>query len=413
MVKRVFVLIVAACLLLSLAGCQKEEPVRSGENLMEGIRRENTDTADLQADCPAVTDFSVRLFQANVRSGENVLVSPLSVLYALSMTANGADGDTLDQMETVMGLPSETLNVWMHTYLHQFSENDGLYLANAIWFKDDPALTPQADFLQTNANYYGADIYKAPFNPATCEDINRWIEDNTNGMIPEALDEIHDDAVMYLLNALAFDAKWEEKYKEKQLRDWTFTTESGEEQLVQMMLSEESWYLEDAYATGFMKPYKGGKFAFVALLPNADTTVEEYIDNLSAQQLKQMLSQPQEITVNAGIPEFEVTYDAPMGEALCEMGMTNAFDRIDADFSRMATHDTWNICIRRLLHKTCISVTAQGTKAAAETTVEMDAPSAPPPGLEEYVILDRPFLYMIMDCENQIPIFMCVMMEIE
>ena len=409
--KRVFTLILVACLLLTLVGCQKEETVRSGENLMEGIQGKKPDTVELQEARPAVTDFAVRLFQANVQPGENVLISPLSVLYALSMTANGADGETLAQMETVLGLPSETLNTWMYTYLRQFSKDDGLYLANAIWVKDDPALTVQTDFLQTNADYYDTDVYKAPFNRATCQDMNHWVEINTNGMIQDALDEISNEAVMYLLNTQAFDAKWEEKYKEKQLRDWTFTTESGEEQLVQMMLSEEAWYLEDAYATGFMKPYKGGKFAFVALLPNADTTVEEYIDNLSAQQLKQMLSQPQEITVNAGIPEFEVTYDAPMGEALCEMGMTDAFDMFDADFSRMATNDTWNIYIRRLLHKTCISVTAQGTKAAAETTVEMVAPSAPPPGLEEFVILDRPFLYLIIDCENQIPIFIGTMMN--
>ena len=409
--KRISTLILVICLLLSFVGCQKEELVRYGENLMEGVRGKKPDTAQLQADCPEVTDFAVRLFKANVQAGENVLVSPLSVLYALSMTANGADGETLAQMETVLGLPAETLNAWTYTYLRQFSKDDGLYLANAIWFEDDPALTVQADFLQTNADYYGADIYKAPFNGATCEDINRWVEENTNGMIQNALDEIPVDAVMYLLNAQAFDVEWEEEYQHRQLRDGTFTTESGEEVNVQMMRSQESWYLEDANATGFLKPYKGGKFAFVALLPNAGVTVEEYIDSLSAQQLQQMLSQPQEITVNASIPAFEAAYEAPMKEALCQMGMSDAFDMLAADFSRMATHDVWNVCIGRLLHKTCISVTAQGTKAAAETTVEMDAPSAPPPGLEKDVILDRPFLYMIIDCENQIPIFVGTMMN--
>lgn len=411
--KRVFTLILVACLLLTLVGCQKEETVRSGENLMEGIQGKKPDTVELQADRPAVTDFAVRLFQANVQPGENVLISPLSVLYALSMTANGADGETLAQMETVLGLPSETLNTWMYTYLRQFSKDDGLYLANAIWVKDDPALTVQTDFLQTNADYYDTDVYKAPFNRATCQDMNHWVEINTNGMIQDALDEISNEAVMYLLNTQAFDAKWEEKYKQEQLDDGTFTTESGEKQNVQMMWSQEWWYLEDDYATGFIKPYKGYKFAFVALLPNEGVTMEAYVDSLSAQQLLQMLSQPQEITVNVGIPAFEAAYEAPMKEALCEMGVSNAFDMVAADFSRMATHNEGNIYIERLLHKTCISVTAEGTKAATETTVEMDAPSAPPPGLEEYVILDRPFLYMIMDCENQIPIFMGVTMEIE
>ena len=91
-------------------------------------------------------------------------------------------------------------------------ESSPLKLANSIWFNDDPSFTVNEDFLQTNADHYGAGIYKAPFNEGTCEEINNWVSDHTDGMVKNILDKIPEDAVMYLINALAFDARWEEVY---------------------------------------------------------------------------------------------------------------------------------------------------------------------------------------------------------
>ena len=249
-------------------------------------------------------------------------------------------------------------------------------------------------------------------------DISSWVEKKTDGLIQDALIEIPEDAVMYLINAEAFNAEWEVKYWGEDIQDGVFTTESGEQYDVQMMCSEEQWYYEDAYATGFLKPYKDENFAFVALLPNEGLSMDEYLKTLDAEHLMQMLVQPYDVEVIASIPEFENECDLSMSQPLSEMGMPDAFDAICADFSRMAVYQgeqvVHNIMISEVLHKTYISVTAQGTKAAAETTVEMLAPTAPPPGEESVVktvTLNRPFLYMIVDCENLIPIFMGIMME--
>ena len=137
-----------------------------------------------------------------------------------------------------------------------------------------------------------------------------------------------------------------------------FTMEDGTRQDVDMMHSEEYTYLEDDLATGFIKYYKDRKYAFVAMLPNDGVTVSQYVDSLTGEHLRELLNNPQDVTVFASIPKFETEYDIEMSEVLQEMGMTDAFDWQVADFSKLGTYnvDGMNICINRMLHKTFISV---------------------------------------------------------
>ena len=180
------------------------------------------------------------------------------------MTANGAKEETLAQMESVLGMTKDELNIYLYSYMKKLpnGEKYKLSLANSIWFTDDESFTVNRDFLQTNADYYGADIYKSPFDQKTCKEINKWVEDNTDGMIPEILDEINSEAVMYLVNALAFDAEWAKLYRESSVKYGKFTKEDGSEQNVELMYNTENVYLEDDNASGFMKYYKDGKYAW-------------------------------------------------------------------------------------------------------------------------------------------------------
>ena len=253
-----------------------------------------------------MTDFAVRLFKASAGDGENTLISPLSVLIALSMTANGADGETLSQMENVLGMPISELNAWINVYMENLPEEDKykLSLANSIWFRDTDTLTVKEDFLQTNADYYGAGIFKAPFDNTTLRDINKWVEDNTDGMIKDILDTIPGDSIMYLINALAFDAEWQKIYDEHQIREGQFTTENGEKRDVELMYSSENKYLEDDSATGFIKYYKDRKYAFAALLPNEGVSVSEYVESLDSEHLSSMLSKAQDNTVRLKCRRF-------------------------------------------------------------------------------------------------------------
>ena len=402
--KRIIALMLVLAFSLGLTACSQV----SANDLMKCVPAKAVDVLpDMDAGAAAAVDFGVRLFQTSMEEGKNTLISPLSVLYALAMTGNGADGETLAQMEQVLGMDVDNLNSYMLAYLDLLPESKDykMSLANSIWFKDDPDFIVEQSFLQTNADYYGAGAYKAAFDEGTRNDINNWVKEHTDGMIPEILDEIPDEAIMYLVNALAFDAKWADEYEEHQIREGRFTMEDGTRQDVDMMHSEEYTYLEDDLATGFIKYYKDRRYAFVAKLPNEGVTVSQYVDSLTGEHLWELLNNPQDVTVFASIPKFETDYDIEMSEVLQEMGMTDAFDWQVADFSRLGTYnvDGMNICINRVLHKTFISVSEQGTRAGAATAVEMVAEGAMEIVEFKEVVLDRPFVYMLIDCETNLP----------
>ena len=411
--KRMIAMVLSFALFFSMTACSKV----SADDLMKDVPAKAVDVLpDMDAGAAAATDFGVRLFQTSMEEGKNTLISPLSVLYALAMTANGADGETLAQMQQVLGMDSDDLNCYMLAYMDLLPEAEEykMSLANSIWFKDDPNFTVNESFLQTNADYYGSSIFKAAFDEGTRNDINNWVKEHTDEMIPEILDEIPDEAIMYLVNALAFEAQWDDVYDEFQVRDGIFTKEDGTKQDVEMMHADEYKYLSDDLATGFIKYYEGRKYAFAALLPNEGVTVQQYVDSLTGSHLQKMLAVPEEIQVFTCIPKFESEYDIEMSEVLQEMGMTDAFDWCIADFSKLGTYnvDGMNICINRVLHKTFISVAEQGTKAGAATAVEMVAEGAAE--IQEYreVILDRPFVYILIDCETNLPFFIGTMMDV-
>ena len=411
--KKLIALLLVLAMALGMTACSQV----SANDLMKDVPAKAVDVLpDMDAGAAAAADFGVRLFKTSMEEGKNTLISPLSVLYALAMTANGADGETLAQMEQVLGMDVDNLNSYMLAYLDLLPESKDykMSLANSIWFKDDLNFAVEQSFLQTNADYYGAGAYKAAFDESTHNDINNWVKEHTDGMIPEIIDEIPDEAIMYLVNALAFDAKWADAYEEHQIREGLFTMEDGTRQDVDMMHSEEYTYLEDDLATGFIKYYKDRRYAFVAMLPNEGVTVSQYVDSLTGEHLRELLNNPQDLTIFASIPKFEMEYGIEMSEVLQEMGMTDAFDWRVADFSRLGTYnvDGMNICISRVLHKTFISVSELGTRAGAATAVEMVAEGAMEIVEFKEVVLDRPFAYMLIDCETNLPFFIGTMMNV-
>lgn len=436
MKKRLFAGMLCAAMIIGLAACggTATDPQIQSKNLMEELntstpeaenpegKTENVEAvssiardtlAEYENEYP-LSGFGLKLMQHTLKSAEadeNVLVSPLSVLLAMYMTANGAEGRTKDQMMSVLG---NDLNEYLKAYQTALPQGEDykLHLANGIWFREDEFLEMQEDFLKVNRDYFDAVLYKAPFNETTCAEINNLVKENTDGMIDGILDEISPDVVLYLINALSFDAKWQKAYSEYAVReDCIFTKENGIEQKATLMYSEESTYLEDELATGFLKYYKDRKYAFVALLPKEGVTVADYVAWLNAENFHELLSNAKQTTVNAALPKFETEYDILLNNVLVQMGMPDAFSQAEADFSGMAVSDRGNIFIGRVLHKTFISVDELGTKAGAVTAVEMTDECAP---MEVYTVyLNRPFVYMLIDCETSQPFFIGTMMDAE
>lgn len=381
------------------------------QNLMLDVPERIICLAEAPGCSAEAADFGIRLLQNTMTGEDNTLISPLSVLSALAMTANGADGETLAQMDAVLGMPAGDRNAYLYSYMD--GQSGALKPANSIWFTDRETFSVNQEFLETNANFYQADIFRTPMDDTTLTEINSWVKEKTDGMIPEILDQIPEAAVMYLVNALAFEAEWEDTYDEYAVHPGTFTTEDGTGQAVDMMYSEERHYLEDEYATGFLKYYDGRQYAFAALLPKEGVSVSEYVQSLTGETLLALLGSPETVTVNAGIPKFETEFHVEMSEVLTGMGMTDAFDVGLADFSRLGSCAEDNIFISRVLHKTFLSVAEQGTKAGAATVVEAPAGAAYIEEDIKTVTLDRPFVYMLIDCEQNLPFFIGTMMDME
>lgn len=351
----------------------------------------------------SVFKFSTELFKNSVDSSKNSLISPLSVIMALGMTANGASGNTLTEAEALLG-KLDVLNYGAAGY--SYMQNEQLKTANSIWIKDEKGFEVKEDFLKANAKYYGADAYKAPFDTQTLNDINNWVKENTDGEIKRILDELQPDTVMCLINTVLFDAEWRTPYTD--FSKLTFKGISGETQ-ADMMTSTESVYLEAENVKGFMKSYKDGKYSFASLLPNENITLSEFISSLDTNTLKGIFDNKQSRKVKATLPKFSYDYDISMADIISNMGWQSAFSG-DADFSGISNTPLY---ISDVIHKTHIDLDSNGTKAAAATAVTLNKYTAMAElGETIHLVFDRPFMYVIYDNESRVPVFMGTVNEI-
>lgn len=355
----------------------------------------------------AQVDFAVNLFKktVSVDKNKNVLISPLSATLALAMAFNGADGETKKEFERLMGnITVEQLNEYLYSYINNLDASEiKLNIANSIWIKN--GFNVKEDFLKANKNYYNSEVFGADFNSDTVNDINKWASDNTDDMINKLLsdDDITKDTVMCLINALLFDADWENQYSHTDATQ-TFTNINGEKKTVQTLKCSAYTYYDNEKATGFKKNYANNNFSFVALLP--DGNINDYVSNLNGKELLETLNNPQEVTANTQMPEFTYECNYDMINLLSPLGVVSAFDESKADFSKISN----DLYISKSIQKTKISVNEVGTKAAAVSTTFMTKGFMS--DREYEVVLDRPFIYMIVDNRTNLPIFIGAVMDI-
>ncbi len=386
---------------LTLPACRSDQSYETSD-LMTDIKAASHETVKPDDTFKSAYDsFSANLLKECFDGKSNTLISPLSVSTALAMTANGADGQTKAEMEKVLGngISIDELNKYLSSFNDSLTSGEDFKLesANSIWLVKDNNFNVRNEFLQTNADFYHAEIYKRAYNSEIVNDINNWVSEHTDGMIDKLLDNNGKLSDIALINATAFDAVWETYYFDNFVEDGTFTDANGNEQSATMLISEESEYINGDNCTGFIKKYKGGKYGFAAILPDSNVSISDFVGSLNGDKLFKMLQNTETANVVAKIPKFEYEYSAELSEALKDLGMPSAFSD-GADFSGISGD---KLLISDVLHKTKISVTEEGTKAAAATGVVM---SAAPDG-DKQVILNRPFFYMIIDNETMLPLF--------
>jgi serine protease inhibitor len=342
----------------------------------------------------------------------NAFISPFSALQALSMTYNGANGQTKIEMANTLGFSGYSdneineYNQSLSAALLEADEKVQLEIANSIWYKLGFEVIPA--FININTTYFNAEVKQADFaDPQTLIDINNWCKVKTHEKIPTILDEIPGGVVMYLINAIYFKGTWQYEFDKTKTITTSFTKEDGSSvQHSQMSLEAELNY----YTTEDFKlvelPYGNGQFNFVMLLPAENQTIAGLIKKLDNTTWDNAINNVSKTKVVVKMPKFKFEFKALLNKPLQMMGMIAAFG--PADFSNITPGG--GIYISRVIHKTYIDLNEEGTEAAAVTAVEMYKTSEIGDTVKWFVA-DRPFVYAITEKSTRAILFIGKMMD--
>ena len=394
--KWIALLLALAVLAGLLGGCGKSKTVTQIET--DPPAEQGTEIPeDTTYDSGACAAFGLQLLEQVLQEepGENPVISPLSAYLALAMTANGAEGQTLDELEQVLGNSLAQLNAYSRT-LQDLSQATGgdtkLSIANSVWVDEQASLTDV--FRQAAQGVYRADLFSGQLDAEeTRKAINDWVSEKTADMIPE------------LLNALYLQAKWQTPFDPEYTVEDDFYLADGMTQKADFMYSgrEDMVYFKLANAQGVYLPYNDGRTGFVALLPDEGVTPAQVLQELEGQSLTQPL--PDDLyQVELYLPKFSLNYTQQLTRPLQAMGISSLFST-EADLSRLATADA-PLCVSSILQKVRVEVNEEETKAAAATIEDVDTSAAPDVELEYIELrLDRPFVYAIVDRPTATPLF--------
>jgi len=342
---------------------------------------------------------------------ENIMISPLSVSYALGMTYNGAAGSTLDAFNEVLhfgDLSSEEVNESYKDLMEQMlnlDEKVEFSIANSIWYR--LGFEVLSEFIQTNEEYFDAAVKEVDFSdPLTLDLINGWIEDKTRDRIQDMLDYIPGNAVMYLINAIYFNAPWKYEFDKSEGYQGDFYLEDGNRHTADYMrVSGNYQYTTNKDFTAVELPYGDSAFSMVVMLPPPGNQVSDLITSMDVGKWNAGFENSIYTGVQIDLPKFKYEFRELLNEPLTQLGLGVAFEPGLADFSRITpTQDLW---ISRVIHQTFIDVQEEGTEAAAATIVEMLERSSPGGGGVAIPFkADRPFLYLIKENSTGAIVFM-------
>ncbi len=363
----------------------------------------------------ALTSFGLSLLQS-AREAESgpVLLSPLSAALALSMAANGADGDTLAQFETVLGggVTLDELNAACAQLLSDYGDLDGsteCLIANSLW--TDPEGMIREDFIGKCQGIFDAQVFSQDLSaPSVVPAVNSWVSEHTNKMIPSILSEpFNENAALLLVNALYLKNTWETEFDPNNTYLRGFYHQGSDKESMDFLNAGFVTfpYLQSETAQGAVLPYDDGRLAFFALMPEEGAEFEVWLNSLDGETFPQLLESRRDTEfLTLALPKFEAEWSGQLQDILSALGLDLAFDDTGlADFSLLGDNPN-GYFLSQVIHAAKIKVNEQGTEAAAATVVEATGGSAAPQEEGLTLIFDRPFLYGIVDLETGVPLFL-------
>jgi len=342
---------------------------------------------------------------------ENIIISPMSIELALSMTSNGASGETLTGMMEALAqdrLTRSQVNTHFLELINDYNSRDqvALNLANSIWMKEN---FPFKDaFLETSRTFYQATARELDFDlPSAKDTINGWVNDKTQGRIPEIIDRIDPDAVMFLINAIYFKGQWLTQFDRTVTSAGPFYFSDGRVEDREFMFQMEPFpFIESEDFLAVSIPFKDSTLGMSFFLPNESVGVNDFVREMTIERWKEWneelaytprdLNSPRPSTeVLLWLPKFEIAYEKELNDLLIDRGMDHAFSRSQANFGDMTDAQVF---ISEVKHKTFMKIDEAGAEAAAITSVGVGVTSGPPSVLE--MKFNRPFMVVLHDYER-------------
>ena len=417
--KRALALILALTLALALPGCGT---AAADYTVLTADPIAVTYAGSTEPAQTSLAGFGLDLLRGiRDQTGEPALVSPLSAALALSMAANGADGDTLKQFEAVLsgGAGLDVLNALCQALTADYESLGGsteCSIANSLWV--DPEGMIREDFIGRCGGIFDAQVIQAQLSdPGIVPALNGWVSDHTDGMIPEIVSEpFPEEAAALLVNALYLKNTWAAEFDPNQTMERTFTHGDGAEERIDFLrhFDRSLPYLETADSVGALLPYDDGRLAFFALMPRLypdSPDFEAWLAGLDGAELGRLVRDSRDradFFLRLSLPKFESEWKGELKDVLTALGLELAFDSTGrADFSLLGDNP-YGYFLSSVIHATKLEGNEEGTKAAAATVVEAPAGSAAPMEEPQGIELDfdRPFLYGIVDLENGVPLFL-------
>lgn len=367
-------------------------------NLKEEARRKVAETA---------TDFAVAGAKHFGGTGENMLFSPVSALMTLAIAEDAAKGETKKQLSSIIKKKTEEI---MFVFDRGFKESElssegagKVRFANGIFLIDNENVLVNEQFLKKYERSWLSEVRRIAVGKAGAHGINEWAKKKCRG-IGEVIKDVSEDTGIILLNTLRFEGKWESR---PEFSKWgTPFRFGGKEVWVSALKNREYAFLSGENAVGFKKPYVDGKYSFAVILPDEDISLNDYISKLTGEKLYSMLKEKDE-EVEVVLPKFRTEAELDLKSFTKELGANDAFDEALADFSNLAISKDPDKKMRigDFRQKAKIKLDEEGTVASAETSMCWDMLLSCEGGECREVYLDRPFLYMIVDNEYNLPLF--------
>ena len=370
----------------------------------------------------AIDAFGFDLFRSDLTSGGNAVVSPTSIVLALSMAQAGARGDTAAQMDAVLhsalgagaGNGINSLDQDLAQLSGTFKDAKGTPQQVVVRIANSPfaqsGLQLEQPLLDTLASKYGAGLRLADFEndpTGACKLIDGWVSDQTGGRIPQLLDRVDPQTRLVLVNAIYLKAAWQIPFDATATKDLPFTRLDGTQVSVPTMglqLSEgryasgRGWQAVDLpYADGSLA-YDEGSLSMTIVLPDNMATFKAGLD---AAAFSQIADGMQSTNVSLALPRFKIETKTDLAAALTRMGMPLAFDPTGADFSGITKQN--RLHISKVIHQANVSIDEKGTEASAATAVVFPLSAA---GREATFHVDRPFMFAVRDTRTGAILFL-------